>query len=160
MECVLSTIDFGDFVPRIHFTRFSKIALPNSYVPPSIHPRAKLALVCLAWWAVREAEHLKFRLRSRNLRLPRRLARRSGSLLRLDPALAILASAVLAGAISVAALLTDFGLGFDNVDKSPTQQDCRYKQSEDCNDRFLVLIVFHSRTLFPTNTQKSCHFVH
>jgi hypothetical protein len=113
----LSAIDFGDFVPGIHFTRFSKIALVDGHVPTSIHPRADLALVCLAWWAVRDAEHFKFRLRSRNLRLPRRL--RPGSLLRLDPALAILASAILAGASSVVALLADFGLGFTPVGESP-----------------------------------------
>jgi hypothetical protein len=123
----LSAIDFGDFVPGIHFTRFLKIALVNGYVPSGIHPRADLALVCLAWWAVRDAEHFKFRLRSQNLRLPRR----SGSLLRLDPALAILASAVLAGASSVAALLADFGLGFTPVGESPSQQDCCQQQSED-----------------------------
>jgi hypothetical protein len=124
----LSAIDFGDFVPGIHFTRFSKIALVNRYVP-RIHPRAELALVYFTWWAVREAKHLKFRLRSRNLRLPWRL--RPGPLLRLDPALAILASAVLAGASSVAALLADFGLGFTPVGESPSQQDCCQQQSED-----------------------------
>jgi hypothetical protein len=129
----LSAIDFGDFVPGIHFTRFSKIALVNGHVPTSIHPRADLALVCLAWWAVRDAEHLKFWLRGQNLRLPRRLPRRlrPGSLLRLDPALAILASAVLAGASSVAALLADFGLRFTPVGESPSQQDCCQQQSED-----------------------------
>jgi hypothetical protein len=128
----LSAIDFGDFVPGIHFTRFSKIALVNRHVP-RIHPRAELALVYFTWWAIREAEHLKFRLRNQNLRLPRRLPRRlrPGSLLRLDPALAILASAVLAGASSVAALLADFGLGFTPVGESPSQEDCCQQQSED-----------------------------
>jgi hypothetical protein len=135
LERVLSAIDFGDFVPGIHFTRFSKIALVNRYVP-RIHPRAELALVYFTWWAIREAEHLKFRLWGRNLRLTRRLTRRlprrlrPGSLLRLDPALAILASAVLAGASSVAALLADFGLGFTPVGESPSQQDCCQQQSE------------------------------
>jgi hypothetical protein len=124
----LPAIDFGDFVPGIHFTRFSKIALINRYVP-RIHPRAKLALVYFTWWAIRKAEHLKFRLWGRNLRLTRRL--RSGSLLRLDPALAILASAILAGASSVAALLAAFGLGFTLVGESPSQQDCCQQQSED-----------------------------